>query len=68
MLIKGFIISLLLFIMLNLFRAFPFLNKGDHALPMSHYLGRRVLFSVILLLLMFILLITGLIEPNRRPY
>lgn len=72
MFIKGLLISLLLYILFSLFRAIPQLKKesnaGKAAIPMSHYLGRRVFFSVILLLLVLILLVTGLIEPNRRPY
>lgn len=68
MLIKGLLISLLLFILFNLFCALPVLKKGKGDTPISHYLGRRVLFSVFLLLLVFTFLATGLIEPNPRPY
>jgi hypothetical protein len=42
--------------------------KGDEKVPMSRYLGRRVIFSVLVILLLLVALGTGLISPNPTPY
>lgn len=69
MLIKIIIALLLLFIMFNLFRAgFAMLSQQNSAVPMSQYLGRRVLYSAIALALILLAIATGLITPNPRPY
>ncbi|KDM92337.1 DUF2909 family protein [Photobacterium galatheae] len=68
MLLKALIVCLLIFILLNLFRALPAMLKGKQGKPMSHYLGRRVLFSVLLFALLLLAVVTGVIEPNPRPY
>ncbi|WP_283129861.1 DUF2909 domain-containing protein [Enterovibrio norvegicus] len=68
MLLKGILVCLLIFIVFNLFRALPILIKGNSDIPMSRYLGRRVLFSVIAFVILLIAMATGLIEPNSRPY
>lgn len=36
--------------------------------PMSFYLGRRVFLSALAVVLMVAALLSGLIEPNVRPY
>jgi hypothetical protein len=36
--------------------------------PMSYYLGRRVLFSAIVIILLIIALQSGFLTPNPRPY
>ncbi|MGF1865264.1 DUF2909 domain-containing protein [Enterovibrio norvegicus] len=68
MLLKGILVCLLIFIIFNLFRALPILIKGNSDVPMSRYLGRRVLFSVVAFVILLIAMATGLIEPNSRPY
>ncbi|KXF82701.1 DUF2909 domain-containing protein [Enterovibrio coralii] len=68
MLLKGILVCLLVFIVYNLFRALPILVKGQTDVPMSRYLGRRVLFSVVVFVILLIALATGVIEPNSRPY
>ncbi|MPX90868.1 DUF2909 family protein [Salinivibrio sp. VYel1] len=68
MLVKAILICLLVFILFNLFRALPVLLKGDSAVPLSRYLGRRVLFSVVVFVLLLIALSMGWIAPNPRPY
>lgn len=54
--------------MFNLGRALFILIKGEKNLPMSHYLGKRVLFSAAVIVILLVLLGTGLITPNPRPY
>ncbi|MCH1929956.1 DUF2909 domain-containing protein [Shewanella sp. A25] len=65
---KLVLVLLLLFIIFNLGRALFIMVKGDEKVPMSRYLGRRVVFSVIVILLLLLALGTGLIAPNPTPH
>ncbi len=68
MIIKIIIVLLLLFILFNLFRALFIMVSGrDNGRPMSHYLGRRVLFSVVVLIVVIAALKLGYIYPNANP-
>ncbi|ABX51473.1 conserved hypothetical protein [Shewanella baltica OS195] len=58
----------MLFIIFNLGRALFIMVRGDNQVPMSRYLGRRVIFSVLVILLLLVALGTGLISPNPTPY
>ncbi|MCG9965632.1 MAG: DUF2909 family protein [Shewanella sp.] len=69
---KCVLVLLLLFIIFNLGRALIIMVKGgdqtaDNPVPMSHYLGRRVMFSVLVILLLLVALGTGLIGLNPTP-
>lgn len=69
MLIKLAVIALLLFIIVNLVLAGRAMLKAQPSgEPMSRYLGRRVLYSVVVLLFIFVAIALGLIETNPRPY
>lgn len=69
MLIKLLLIALLLFIIFNLFRALFLMMRNDPTkASMSTFLGRRVLFSVVVLLMVIIGLAMGWINPHPRPY
>lgn len=69
MLIKIIIALLLLFILVNLFRAgLAMLRQQDSTVPMSHFLGKRVLYSALALVLILAAIAAGLITPNPRPY
>jgi len=69
LLIKIILALLLLFTVYSLFRALFAMLKNDPYKPsMSHYLGRRVLFSVIAIVVLLLLLLTGFIGLNPRPY
>ena len=69
MLIKIIIVTMLAFMVYNLFRALFLMNRNDpNAPPMSKYIGRRLMFSVAIVVLLIIGLLTGLITPNPRPY
>jgi Na+/H+ antiporter NhaC len=73
MLIKATIVCLLIFIVLNLFRALPLMLKSKNDSqsphkPMSHFFGRRLLLSIFVFALLLLAIATGLIEPNPRPY
>jgi hypothetical protein len=67
-LFKLVLVLLLVFIIFNLGRALVIMVKGNQTQPMSHYLGRRVLFSVMVVALLLLALGFGLVEPNPRPY
>jgi len=60
---------MLAFMIYNLFRALILMNKNDPNQPsMSKFIGRRLMFSVAIIVLLLIGLATGLITPNPRPY
>ena len=69
MLIKLIVIALLLFIIVNLARAgLVMVRQPQPEVKMSRYLGRRVMYSAIVLLLIFLAQALGLIDSNPRPY
>jgi len=75
MLFKIVIIALLLFMVYNLFRALLLMNKGpmnknpESGQPsMTKYIGRRLMVSVAIVVLLILGLLTGLITPNPRPF
>lgn len=69
MLVKLILIAILLFIVFNLFRALWLMLKNDpDKVSMSKYLGRRVLFSAIVMALIILALAMGWISPHQRPY
>lgn len=68
MIIKIIIVLLLLFILFSLFRALFIMVSGKaDGRPMSYYLGRRVLFSVVVLVLVIAALKLGFIQANSSP-
>ncbi|WP_371194307.1 DUF2909 domain-containing protein [Glaciecola sp. SC05] len=66
--IKITIGALLVFMIFNLFKAMKVMLKGEKTEPMSKFIGRRVLASVIIVVLILIAIATGVITPNPRPY
>lgn len=53
----------------NLFKAMMIMLKNDPAQPnMSQYIGKRVMASAIIVVLIIIAIATGIIQPNPRPY
>ncbi|UUO23906.1 DUF2909 domain-containing protein [Colwellia sp. M166] len=69
MLIKIMIIGLLMLMVYNLFKALFAMNKNDpEKPPMTKFIGRRVVTSVVIILLLLVGIFTGLITPNPRPY
>jgi hypothetical protein len=60
--------ALLLFMIFNLFKAMKVMLKGEQQEPMSKFIGRRVIASVVIVLLILIAVATGVITPNPRPY
>ncbi|KFZ31096.1 hypothetical protein IDSA_06345 [Pseudidiomarina salinarum] len=66
---KIILVLLMVFMVFNLFRALLAMLRADPTKPsMTHYLGRRVLFSAIAMILIVILLFSGVLVPNPRPY
>ena len=69
MLIKIILIALVIFMIVNLFLAMRVMMKNDpNDGPMSKYIGRRVLTSAVIVILIILAISTGLITPNPRPY
>ncbi|WP_199610629.1 DUF2909 family protein [Flocculibacter collagenilyticus] len=69
MILKTILVLLLLLILFNLFRAlFIMLKSGPNQPNMSKFLGRRVLFSVLVIVVLLLAVATGVITPNPRPY
>lgn len=68
MLIKILLVLLLLFILFNLVRAGLVMLKGEPNQQLSKLLGRRVLYSVVAVIIILLAIATGLISPNARPY
>ena len=68
MIIKIIIVLLLIFILFNLFRALFIMFSGKTGgRPMSHFLGRRVVFSVVVLVVVIAALKLGFIKANDSP-
>jgi len=69
LLIKILVGVLLLFMIYNLTRAMMIMLKNDpDQPPMSKFIGRRVILTVIIVVFMLLAVATGLISPNPRPY
>ena len=70
MLFKTVIIVLMLFMVYNLFRALILMNKKPkpNQPSMTKFIGRRLMMSVAIVVLLLIGLATGIITPNPRPY
>ena len=69
MIFKIVIVSMLAFMVYNLFKALILMNKNDPNKPsMTKFIGRRLYLSVGIVLLILVGLLTGIITPNPRPY
>lgn len=69
MIIKIVIVGLLVFMAYNLFKALIIMNKQDPDQPnMSKFIGRRVMTSVVIVILLLVGILTGVITPNPRPF
>jgi hypothetical protein len=68
MFVKITLVGLLVFMMVNLAFAMRVMLKGESNQKMSKFIGRRVLASVIIVVIVLIALATGVITPNPRPY
>jgi len=69
MIFKIVIVSMLAFMVYNLFKALILMNKNDPNKPsMTKFIGRRLYLSVAIVLLLLVGLLTGVITPNPRPY
>lgn len=66
---KVILILLMLFMVFNLFRAMFAMLRNDPSKPsMTHYLGKRVFYSALAMAIILIMLATGLLPTNPRPY
>lgn len=69
MILKLVIGGLLIFMLFNLFKAMMIMlkNKPDTP-PMSKFIGRRLIASAAIMVLILLAVSTGFITPNPRPY
>ncbi|MCL1077868.1 DUF2909 domain-containing protein [Parashewanella spongiae] len=68
LLFKLVLVLLLLFIIFNLGRALVIMVKSDNKHPMSHYLGRRVLISALVVVALILAIGFGWLHPNPTPF
>ena len=69
MVIKVIIVGLLIFMIVNLFLAMKVMLSNDSGkAPMSKYIGRRVMTSALIVVIILVAMATGLITPNPSPY
>lgn len=69
MLIKIVVVGLIAYMIFNLFLAMRVMTKSEKSEEkMSTYIGRRVKTSAVIVILLLILILTGVITPNPRPY
>lgn len=69
MILKIVLASLVIFMLFNLFKALFLMTKNDpDKPPMSTFIGRRLLFSGLIIVTVLIGVATGLITPNPPPY
>ncbi|KTG28919.1 hypothetical protein AWR38_12490 [Idiomarina sp. WRN-38] len=66
---KVIIVLLLVYMVVNLFRAlFSMLRNDPNKPPMSHYLGKRVGIAAIILIALIAATYGGFLPLNPRPY
>lgn len=69
MLIKIIVLCFVALMIYNLFKALKTMNSDDpNKPPMSKFIGRRVMVSAALIVFLIVLMLTGVITPNPRPY
>ena len=66
--IKLLFVVLFLFVLISLFQALNIMRKEQTTVNMSQFIGRRLIYSAILLILIILAMVFGLITPNPRPY
>ncbi|MCE2572347.1 DUF2909 family protein [Motilimonas eburnea] len=66
--IKLVIIGILVLVIANLAMALPTLLRQNDQSKLTQFLGRRLLGSSIILLLLFIAIALGWIQPNPAPW
>ena len=68
MIIKIILIGCLIFMVYNLFKALFIMNRRDPNQPsMATFIGRRVMISALIVILMLVGIMTGVITPNQPP-
>ncbi|WP_435276582.1 DUF2909 family protein [Psychrobium sp. nBUS_13] len=66
--IKLLFVVLFLFVLISLFQALNIMRKEQTTVSMSQFIGRRLIYSAVLLILIILAMAFGLITPNPRPY
>lgn len=67
--IKIILVGCLIFMIYNLFKALLVMNRNDpNKASMAKFIGRRVMISAFIVILMLVGIMTGVITPNPRPF
>ncbi|MFO6424926.1 DUF2909 family protein [Motilimonas sp. KMU-193] len=66
--IKIIVIGILILVIANLAMALPTLLRQNDQSKLTQFLGRRLIGSAIILLLLFIAIALGWIQPNPAPW
>ena len=66
--IKLLFVAIFIFILFSLFQALSIMRNPQTDISMSKFIGRRLLYSAVLLILIILAMAFGLITPNPRPY
>jgi len=67
--VKIILVGCLFYMVFNLFKALLIMNRNDPNKPsMAKFIGRRVMISAFMVILMLVGIMTGLITPNPHPY
>ena len=68
-LFKILLVGALFFMVYNLYKALLIMNRNDpNQPPMSKFIGRRVATSAVIVIVLLVLIATGVITPNQRPF
>lgn len=65
--VKLLIGGLLIFMVFNLFKAMMIMLRNEQDVPMSKFIGRRVLASAVIIGIVLLAIATGVITPNPTP-
>ncbi|RJG49497.1 DUF2909 family protein [Motilimonas pumila] len=68
MLIKLLVIGATLLVIISLAASLPQFLRARENNKMTQLLGRRLLFSALILVLVIVAIATGLIQPNPSPW
>ena len=67
--VKVIIGLILISILFNLFKAMmSMLKQQPDQKPMSYFIGKRLIYSALLIALLLVCLFTGVIQLNPRPF
>ncbi|USD65053.1 DUF2909 family protein [Vibrio sp. SCSIO 43136] len=67
-LFKLLLVVALFLVIINMAKALVVVVRGSSDKPASHFLGKRLIFSAAVVLVLLVALSSGWVVPNPRPY